>query len=91
MRTLYYFSDLREIMSLIAFAADELYFSPDEDSEEDSLGTPRSSQKEGGVVKPLLDLCAKAVAKTCTCETLEMHDPPLDEALLRKVCILINL
>jgi hypothetical protein len=35
----------------------------------------------------LLELSAQAVAKHCSCSVLEQHSPPLDEQLLRKVCI----
>lgn len=36
-------------------------------------------------VPTLLYMTARIVAKVHKCETLEQHDPPLDEALLQKV------
>lgn len=41
--------------------------------------------RAGANVPSLLDLAAKSVAQNIACESLESHDPPLDEALLRKV------
>ena len=74
-------------MSIIAYAADEHSFSSSSEvDEEDSDGSnPEGSHKEPGTIKPLLDLSAKVVAKSCNCEVLEHSNPPLDEELLRKV------
>ena len=43
------------------------------------------ASESGGCVTSLLDLASKSVAQNISCESLECHDPPLDEALLRKV------
>lgn len=52
-----------------------------------SLLHEASTSKAAANVESLLDLAARTVAKTCSCEKLEDHNPPLDEALLRKVMI----
>lgn len=37
------------------------------------------------IVHSLMDLAAKVTAQHYSCESIENHDPPLDEALLKKV------
>jgi hypothetical protein len=50
------------------------------------LDTPDLSHKDvKSSVPSLLELTAQLAGKSCTCEMLEYSNPPLDEALLRKV------
>lgn len=51
------------------------------------------SEEKNSLFNPtsLLELSAKIVAKHCSCHVLEQHEPPLDESLLRKVGLILEL
>jgi len=68
---------------------DKLFDSDDSESAVVSTSTTTSSgDVDESDPLSLLELSTRAVAKHCSCASLEKHSPPLDEGLLRRVCSL---
>jgi len=61
-----------------------------DDSEAVEASTSATSRGDVDERNPpsLIELSTRAVAKHCSCATLENLSPPLDEGLLRRVCSL---
>jgi len=78
---------LDELVSMLTGGmTDESFEMDDSDSAVSSSVTARNSERN---ILSLLELSSRAVAKHCSCASLEKHSPPLDEGLLRRVDICI--
>jgi len=79
-------TDLMSVLTGVNSVMDDKSFDSD-DSEAGVAGTSVASSGDVSELNPssLLELSTQAVAKHCSCATLENHSPPLDEGLLRRV------
>ncbi|XP_033737914.1 uncharacterized protein LOC117325634 [Pecten maximus] len=77
-------SDVDSMDSLNSFFDDHPYLFPSR-PEVRRPKTPDTEIEKPKTVLKLLDLAAKVTAQHYSCESIETHDPPLDEALLKKV------
>ena len=75
---------LDELVSMLTGGvADESF---DIDDSESAVTSSAADCNDYNVLS-LLELSSRAVAKHCSCATLEKHSPPLDEGLLRRVAV----
>ena len=56
-----------------------------DDPSNDGSEEPDKGPDSGVCVTSLIDLAACVTAKSISCEEIEQHRPPLDEAMLKKV------
>jgi len=75
---------LDELVSMLTGGVTDESFDAD-DSETALAGRTNVDQSNP---LSLLELSSRIVARHCTCASLEKHNPPLDEGLLRRVAII---
>ena len=57
----------------------------EENSKDGSLDAETNGRGIGACVEPLIDLAAQVIGKYVPCIDIERKQPPLDEAMLKKV------